>query len=119
MASISRVLYIGVTNHLAGRVEQHKLGIKEGFTKRYRCQKLVYYEEYQYIDEAIAREKQLKKWRREKKEALIHTMNADWIDLAYSWDVETEDFSTLPRVRGDGEMTKKHSIDWAMGCIPI
>ena len=96
MASISRVLYVGMSNHLSGRLDQHKEEVNEGFTKRYRCHKHVYYEEYQYIYQAIAREKQLKKWRREKKEALINTMNPEWGDLSYSWDVETTDFSTRP-----------------------
>jgi len=53
MASISRVLYVGVTNHLSGRLDQHKEDVNEGFTKRYRCHKLVYYEEYQYIDQGF------------------------------------------------------------------
>lgn len=96
MASVSRVLYVGVTNNLFERVQQHKAGINEGFTKRYHCHKLVYYEEYQYIDEAIAREKQLKKWRRAKKEALIHEFNPNWNDLAFEWYVVDTDFSATP-----------------------
>lgn len=96
MASVSKVLYVGVTNNLFERVRQHREGVNEGFTKRYHCHKLVYYEEYQYIDLAIAREKQLKKWRRAKKEALIHELNPNWNDLSLECWVETADFSAAP-----------------------
>jgi putative endonuclease len=54
------ILYIGVTNDVKNRVWEHKIGLNDGFTKKYKCNKLVYYEEYQWIEEAIAREKQLK-----------------------------------------------------------
>jgi putative endonuclease len=94
MSSISKVLYVGVTSHLYGRVEQHKSGLNDGFTKKYQCNKLVYYEEYQYVDEAIIREKQIKKWRREKKEDLIKNINPEWHDLSIAMDVENTDFST-------------------------
>ncbi|MFA6588285.1 MAG: GIY-YIG nuclease family protein [Patescibacteria group bacterium] len=82
MASKSGVLYIGVTNSLIHRVLEHKNGLVEGFTKKYKCQKLVYYEETDDISAAIAREKQLKKWRREKKVKLIDTINPGWKDLS-------------------------------------
>lgn len=81
MASISGVLYIGVTNDLKRRVWEHKNNLIDGFTKKYQCHKLVYYEYYEDIKYAIAREKQLKKWRREKKESLIKEMNPSWNDL--------------------------------------
>jgi len=81
LASNSGTLYIGVTNNLERRVEEHKSGLIEGFTKKYECKKLVYFEEYNYINDAIAREKQIKGWRRSKKEALIRTMNPGWRDL--------------------------------------
>lgn len=82
MASESGTLYIGVTNNLTARVIQHKEGKIEGFSKRYGCKKLVYYENYNQIYDAIAREKQLKKWRRKKKEFLIRKLNPHWKDLS-------------------------------------
>ncbi len=74
-------LYIGVTNDLARRVAEHRSGTIPGFTQKYNCHKLVYFEEYTDIDQAIAREKQLKKWSRQKKESLIDTKNKERIDL--------------------------------------
>jgi len=85
MASISGVLYVGVTNDIVKRVWQHKNDIKDGFTKKYQCHKLVYYEEYQYINDAIHREKQLKKWNRAKKEFLIKRNNSYFNDKARDW----------------------------------
>ncbi len=75
------VLYIGVTNLLSERVRQHKTGMGSKFTKRYRLTRLVYYEEYTSIKEAIYREKQLKKWNRQWKINLIEAINPDWNDL--------------------------------------
>jgi len=75
------VLYIGVTNDLYRRMCEHRNETVEGFTKRYHVHKLVYFEEYQSITDAIAREKQLKGWRREKKIALIQLKNPTWNDL--------------------------------------
>ncbi len=74
-------LYIGVTNDLERRVAEHRSGTIPGFTQKYNCHKLVYFEEYSDIDQAIAREKQLKKWSRPKKEALIATKNKEREDL--------------------------------------
>ena len=79
------VMYIGITNNLKRRLYEHKNGIFEGFTKRYHVDKLVYYEHFFNIRDAIAREKQLKGWRREKKDALVETMNPDWNDLSETW----------------------------------
>ncbi|MCF8054477.1 MAG: GIY-YIG nuclease family protein [Deltaproteobacteria bacterium] len=81
MASASGTLYIGYTNNLLRRVLEHREGKTEGFTKKYCCKKLVYFEHYQYVYDAINREKELKKWRREKKENLIKTINPHWNDL--------------------------------------
>lgn len=81
MASDSGTLYIGMTNDLARRVYEHKNGLFEGFTKRYGCHKLIYFEYYNYINEAIDREKQLKRRRREKKQNLIKSLNPSWQDL--------------------------------------
>jgi putative endonuclease len=81
MASESGTLYIGVTNDLLRRISEHKEGKIEGFSKRYVCNKLVYFENHQYIYNAIEREKKIKGWKREKKEALIKEMNPFWEDL--------------------------------------
>jgi len=76
-------LYIGATSHLAARVWQHREGLVNGFTKRHSVHHLVYFEVYQTMLDAFAREKQLKKWRREWKVGLIVSKNPTWIDL---WD---------------------------------
>jgi len=85
MASRSLTLYIGVTRSLSRRVAEHKQHELEGFTSKYRIERLVYYEKFADIRAAIAREKQLKGWRREKKIALIRSMNPTWIDLSEDW----------------------------------
>ena len=88
MASITGTLYIGITNDIGARVRQHKALQIEGFSKRHKCTRLVYYESYQWVQDAIAREKQLKRWRREKKIMLIEMKNPRWQDLAESWGRE-------------------------------
>lgn len=75
------ILYIGVTNDLIRRVALHKQEIVEGFTKKYHLHKLVFYEQYVNISEAIAREKQLKNWHRDWKINLITSQNPQWRDL--------------------------------------
>jgi putative endonuclease len=85
MASKGRVLYVGVTGLLFARVMQHKSGEFEGFTKQYHVNRLVYYEVFRYVDRAIARETEIKKWRRDKKMALIEATNPAWADLAEDW----------------------------------
>lgn len=85
MASESGTLYIGMTNDIFRRVQEHKKGLVEGFTKKYQCTKLVYLEQTGDVTIAIGREKQLKKWRREKKELLIKRMNPQWKDLKLDW----------------------------------
>lgn len=82
MASLSGVLYIGFTNNLHRRVIEHKNNFNDGFTKKYRCHRLVYYEDYKYVWDAINREKQLKKWRRKKKLWLIKNINPYLEDLS-------------------------------------
>ncbi len=74
-------LYIGVTNNLLKRVDQHKEGIAEGFTKKYGVHKLVYYEVFNRIQDAITREKRMKKWNRQWKIELIEKSNPNWEDL--------------------------------------
>jgi putative endonuclease len=82
LASRSGTLYIGFTNSLDRRTLEHKSGEWEGFASKYHCNRLVYYECYDDVHKAIAREKQLKGWRREKKIALIESRNPRWVDLA-------------------------------------
>ena len=82
MASESGTLYLGMTNDLERRVFQHKNELLDGFTKEHACKKLVYYEHTGDVESCIVREKQIKKWRREKKEYLIRSMNPTWTDLA-------------------------------------
>jgi putative endonuclease len=74
-------LYVGVTNDLVKRVWQHKQGLVEGFTKRYGIRTLVWYEQTESIESAIAREKQIKKWNRDWKIELIRASNPQWRDL--------------------------------------
>jgi putative endonuclease len=82
MASRSRVLYTGVTNDLARRVNEHKRGFNAGFTSRYRVTRLVYFEEFPDIRDAIAREKAIKGWKRPRKISLVDARNPTWEDLA-------------------------------------
>ena len=79
--STSRVLYTGVTNDLKRRVLEHKEGLGGGFSKRYKINKLLYYEITSNVDSAIMREKQIKSGSRRKKEELINSMNNGWRDL--------------------------------------
>ncbi|WP_103865722.1 GIY-YIG nuclease family protein [Aquimarina sp. I32.4] len=78
-------LYIGMTNNLERRVFEHKNKLLEGFTKKYGLDKLVYFEVYQYVNDAITREKRLKSWNREWKINLIKEENPNWKDLAFDW----------------------------------
>ena len=79
--SNNRVLYVGVTNNLIKRMNDHKNKTVQGFSKKYNLQKLVYYEEAEEAYSAISREKQIKGWIRKKKNELIETVNPDWEDL--------------------------------------
>jgi putative endonuclease len=79
---VRSVLYIGVTNDLIRRVHEHKSGVIEGFTKRYKCKYLIYYEYFDNIENAIKREKQLKNWKRDWKLDLIKKMNPNLKDLS-------------------------------------
>ena len=81
----NKVLYIGVTNDLERRVREHKSGLIPGFTQKYNCKKLVYYESFSDIEQAIRREKLLKEYRREKKNQLVESINPDWKDLSEGW----------------------------------
>ena len=77
-------LYTGVTSDLIKRIYQHKNNLMQGFTDRYDCKYLVYYEIYEDMISAITREKQIKGGYRQKKILLIESMNPDWVDLYYS-----------------------------------
>ena len=78
-------LYVGVTSKLGLRVEQHKLGTFEGFSKQHDCKTLVWFESHSTMERAIAREKQIKRWRRDWKLALIEAENPEWRDLSDGW----------------------------------
>ena len=80
------VLYIGVTSNLPRRLYEHRNGLGDGFTKKYNVHKLVYYEYTNDVYSAISREKQLKKWTRAKKNALVIKENPEWRDLSQRWD---------------------------------
>jgi len=85
VASRSFTLYIGITNDLERRVFEHKCKLFEGFTATYNCDRLVWFDTFSEPRAAIAREKQLKGWRRAKKIALIKKTNPTWIDLSEGW----------------------------------
>ncbi|HDQ00531.1 MAG TPA: GIY-YIG nuclease family protein, partial [bacterium] len=77
----NNVLYIGVTNNLIRRVYEHKKNLIEGFTKKYNCHKLVWFQQTNDVTAAITQEKRMKKWKREYKENVIRDMNPEWKDL--------------------------------------
>lgn len=106
MSSRSRNLYKGVTNSIIRRTGEHKSGAIPGFTSRYRTHRLVYIEGFTDVRAAISREKQLKRWRRDKKIALIERMNPTWKDLAEMWfpkRTRTADSSTPGRPHQEQE----------------
>ena len=86
MTNCSKTIYTGVTNDLPRRVYEHKNKLTRGFTKKYNVDILVYYEETNDVSAAIAREKQLKGWRRNKKVELIESVNPDWKDLSREFE---------------------------------
>ena len=81
----NKVIYLGVTNNLERRLYEHKNKLVKGFTEKYNVNKLVYFEETQDVTAAIAREKEIKKWRREKKNQLVEQINPNWKDLSSEW----------------------------------
>ncbi len=81
----NKVMYVGVTNDLEKRVYEHKNKIIRGFTSKYNISKLVYFEETGDVISAIEREKEIKRWRREKKNRLVNSINPDWKDLSLGW----------------------------------
>jgi putative endonuclease len=80
----NNVLYVGVTNDLERRIFEHKNKLVKGFTEKYNVHKLVYFEETGDVNAALAREKEIKKWRREKKDALVSSVNPQWTELTLS-----------------------------------
>jgi len=106
MASRSLTLYTGVTGDIYHRALQHKAGEIEGFTKKYHINRVVYYETFKYVNNAIAREKQIKAWTRAKRLVLIKTMNPAWQDLAEGWGEPTK--LQIPRFARD-DNTKKNN----------
>jgi len=88
LASHTRVLYVGMTSQLARRLTQHRTNMPGSFTSRYRVHRLVYCEVFADVASAINREREVKKWRREKKVALIRSLNPDWKDLAAEWRLD-------------------------------
>ncbi len=101
--SLSGTLYIGVTGNLHKRAFEHKFHRREGFTHKYDVERLLYWESYDDVHKAIAREKQLKGWCRKKKIVLIESVNPHWLDLAKDWypwmkeSGEARDASTQPK----------------------
>jgi len=109
MASRSLNLYVGVTNSVYRGALQHKSGEIAGFTKRYHINRLVYYEPFQYVRNAIAREKQIKGWPPAKKLALIKSVNPTWPDLAEDWGESIEPLKPLPNPKSSAAKDSKAS----------
>jgi putative endonuclease len=86
MGSASRrVLYAGVCADLEKRIWEHKNGLGGEFTRKYKCTRLVYFERFSNVEYAIVREKEIKGWRRSKKNKLVESLNPEWKDLAADW----------------------------------
>ena len=89
LASKSRVLYVGSTSNLTRRMHQHLHGLIPGFTSSYRVNRLVWWDSTPNARAAVAREREIKSWRREKKVRLIEATNPGWLDLAADWFPDT------------------------------
>src|SRR6266568_754497 len=115
LASLSRALYTGVTNNIHRRMYEHRNKLTPGFATRYRINRLVYFEVVYGPMNAIRREKQIKTWTREKRYALIESVNAGWLDLARDWFRETPSPSPIssqasgggPSLRGPSLRAKR------------
>ena len=81
----NKVMYVGVTNDIERRIYEHKNRLVKGFTEKYKVDKLVYFEATTQVESAIFREKEIKKWRRAKKNRLVEGMNPQWKDLSLDW----------------------------------
>jgi len=109
MASRSLNLYTGITDDVCRRALEHKASVFEGFTKHYNINRLVYFEVFKYVNNAIAREKQIKAWTRAKRLALVKSVNPTWQDLAEGWGERIE--LQIPRfARNDNKGSIRHSI---------
>ena len=104
LSSRSRNLYTGITNNIARRVWQHREGRGSIFTQRYKIHRLVYFERHGEVWRAIAREKQIKSWTRERRVTLIETDNPNWNDLAARW------FDDIAKGRADPSSLPSHSL---------
>ena len=109
LASRSRNLYTGVTNNLRRRLLEHRLSLLPGFTSRYRIFRLVHYEAFVDVRNAIAREKEIKAWRREKKIRLIEQENPTWEDLAA--DLPAKDYALGPKSGESQETNGEEKAD--------
>jgi len=108
MASRSLNLYTGITDNVCRRALEHKAGTFKGFTEHYNVDRSVYYEVFKYVNNAIAREKQIKAWTRAKRLALSKSFNPTWQDLAERWGEKIE--LQIPRyARDDNKKTLEHS----------
>ena len=114
LASKSSVLYIGITNNLWRRVWEHKNDVLHGFTSKYRVHRVVYYETFKYVGNAIAREKCLKGWLREKKVALIRSANPTWEDLGEQWF----EAKNVRRIRFDASASERQVLRCAQDDKP-
>jgi putative endonuclease len=108
MASRSLTLYTGITDDVCRRALEHKAGTFKGFTEHYNIDRLVYYEVFKYVNNAIAQEKQIKAWTRAKRLALIQSFNRTWQDLSEGWGKKIE--LQIPRsARDDNKKTLEYS----------
>ena len=110
MSNRSQTIYTGMTNGLRKRVFQHKVGINEGFTKKYKLDRLVYRESYGQVSQALAREKEVKGWLRIKKIQLIVSVNPTWADLSRGLfpDLEEEVQKELARAKNESASSEMH-----------
>ena len=111
MASKSRVLYTGITNNLRRRVWEHKSNASPGFTSDYRVHRLVYFEVFQHVGNAIAREKEIKGWLRRKKITLIESGNPTWEDLSLNWFGTINPLSSDHSTRAGGKQVLRFAQD--------
>ena len=110
LGSLSGTIYVGVTNSITRRIEEHKHDRGSEFTAKYKVDRLVYFESFQYVNNAIAREKEMKGWRRSKKVALIESVNPTWRDLAQNFGQE---------FRPAGPASVAHRLDPQQGNQPF
>ena len=105
------VLYLGMTNNLLRRVCEHKAKLNQGFSAKYNCDKLVYFETGKYVEDVIAREKQIKNWKRAWKNELIETMNPNWDDLSESIGITSELVSQIAAMNCDASFLGSDGLD--------